>query len=201
MYKRQIKDYETPFFEKGSFSVKDPDGNVLVFGLSDNKDGITYSSTFKNSIYGPLQHLTFKSKNVERFEKFYEEKLGFFVSDRVIKDNGDFATSFLTSNQEHHTIACFKADIVEIDHHSYETGEWNRIKDWCDSLEKKGIQLKWGPGRHGPGNNLFIFIEDPDTNWIEISAELEIIHDRKVRVWKHEPRTLNLWGPHSIMRS
>ena len=197
----EIADFETPFFEKGSFSVKDPDGNVLVFGLSNNKEGIAYSSTYKDSIYGPLQHLTFKSKNVERFEKFYEEKLGFFVSDRVMKDNGDFATSFLTSNHEHHTIACFKADIAEIDHHSYETGEWNRIKDWCDSLEKKGIQLKWGPGRHGPGNNLFIFIEDPDTNWIEISAELEIIHDREVRVWKHEPKTLNLWGPHSIMRS
>ena len=56
-------------------------------------------------------------------------------------------------------------------------------------------------GRHGPGNNLFIFIEDPDGNWIEISAELEVIHDRQVKVWKHEPKTLNLWGPHSIMRS
>ena len=194
-------DYETPFFDKGSFSVKDPDGNTIVFGLSNNKEGIAYSSSFKDHMYAPLQHLTFKSKNVERFEKFYEEKLGFFISDRVLKDSGELATSFLTSNHEHHTIACFKADIEEIDHHSYETGEWQRIKDWCDRLEKKGIQLKWGPGRHGPGNNLFIFIEDPDTNWIEISAELETIHDRKVKVWKHEPKTLNLWGPHSIMRS
>ena len=43
-------------------------------------------------------------------------------------------------------LACFKADVEEIDHHSYETGEWHRIKDWCDRFEKKGIQLKWGPG-------------------------------------------------------
>ena len=118
-----------------------------------------------------------------------------------MKDNGELATSFLTSNHEHHTIACFKADVEEIDHHSYETGEWHRIKDWCDRFEKKGIQLKWGPGRHGPGNNLFIFIEDPETNWIEISAELEVLHNREVKIWKHEPKTLNLWGPHSIMRS
>jgi catechol 2,3-dioxygenase len=58
----------------------------------------------------------------------------------------------------------------------------------------------WGPGRHGPGNNLFIFIEDPDGNWIEVSAELEIIHDRSLHEWPHEERTLNLWGT-AIMRS
>lgn len=58
----------------------------------------------------------------------------------------------------------------------------------------------WGPGRHGPGNNLFAFIEDLDGNKIEISGELEIIHDRKIKKWPHEPRTLNLWGS-AIMRS
>ena len=198
----EITKYETPFFKEGSFSVIDPDENHLVFGIAQIKGFETLpSSNSSSTIYGPLQHLTFKSKDVERFESFYNEKLGFFVSDRVVKDNGDLATSFLTSNHEHHTIACFKSDTEEIDHHSYETGEWQRIKYWCDRFEKKNIQLKWGPGRHGPGNNLFIFIEDPDNNWIEISAELETIHDRDVKIWKHEPKTLNLWGPHSIMRS
>jgi catechol 2,3-dioxygenase len=60
--------------------------------------------------------------------------------------------------------------------------------------------LMWGPGRHGPGNNLFIFIEDPDGNWIEVSAELEVVHDRPAVDWPHERRTLNLWGP-AILRS
>ena len=125
--KVSISEYETPFFMKGSFGVKDPDNNLIIFGITENK-GIALSSTYSDYIYAPLQHLTFKSKDVERFEKFYSEKLGFFVSDRVLKDNGELATSFLTSNHEHHTIACFKADVKEIDHHSYETGEWHRIK-------------------------------------------------------------------------
>ena len=38
-------------------------------------------------------------------------------------------------------------------------------------------------GGTGPGNNLFIFIEDPDGSWIEVSAELEVIHDRPVKDW------------------
>jgi len=56
------------------------------------------------------------------------------------------------------------------------------------------IPLMWGPGRHGPGNNIFIFVEDPDKNWIEISAELEIMYDRPAKNWPHEEYTLNSWG-------
>ena len=58
----------------------------------------------------------------------------------------------------------------------------------------------WAPGRHGPGNNLFVFIEDLDKNWIEISAELESVIDRETNDWPQSPRTLNKWGK-AIMRS
>jgi catechol-2,3-dioxygenase len=87
-----------------------------------------------------------------------------------------------------------------VDHHSYEAGEWDTIRDWCDHFASHGVQVFWGPGRHGPGNNLFIFIEDPDGNWIEVSAELEVIHDRPVKNWPHAERTLNLWG-RGVLRS
>ena len=33
----------------------------------------------------------------------------------------------------------------------------------------------------------------------EISAEIEYVRDRPVKEWKHEPYTLNSWGP-AIMR-
>ena len=42
-------------------------------------------------------------------------------------------------------------------------------------------------------------VRDPDGNWIEISAELEVMHDRPVKEWRHEPQTLNSWG-RAIMR-
>ena len=87
-----------------------------------------------------------------------------------------------------------------MDHHSYEAGDWGYIRDWCDHFASHDIQLDWGPGRHGPGNNLFVFITDPDGNWIEVSAELEVIYDRGVVDWPQHPRTLNKWG-RAIMRS
>ena len=39
-------------------------------------------------------------------------------------------------------------------------------------------------------------INDPDGNWVEISAELEqLTLERQVRIWPHGEKTLNLWGP------
>jgi catechol-2,3-dioxygenase len=106
----------------------------------------------------------------------------------------------MRGNHKHHNLACFYQDRTGIDHHSYEAGEWDTIRDWCDHFARHDISLMWGPGRHGPENNLFIFIKDPDENWIEILAELEVIHDRPVKSWPHEERTLNKWG-RAILRA
>ena len=191
----KLKDYNSELYKPGSFSVEDPDKNVLCFGVLKDK-----STASLNGIHAPLQHLTFASEDVVSFQNFYENKLGFQVTDRVVKNNGELATCFATSNHEHHTIACFKSSKKGMDHHSYEAGDWNHIKSWCDHFASNNIKLMWGPGRHGPGNNLFVFIEDIDGNWIEISAELETVHGRPVKNWPQEERTLNLWG-NAIMRS
>ena len=191
----KLKDYNSELYKPGSFSVEDPDKNVICFGVLKDK-----STASLNGIHAPLQHLTFASEDVESFQNFYENKLGFQVTDRVVKNNGELATCFTTSNHEHHTIACFKSSKKGMDHHSYEAGDWNHIKGWCDHFSSNNIKLMWGPGRHGPGNNLFVFIEDIDGNWIEISAELETVHGRPVKNWPQEERTLNLWG-NAIMRS
>ena len=112
----------------------------------------------------------------------------------MVARDGAVNTIFLRSNHEHHTLACFRQARQGVDHHSYEAGDWSTIKEWCDHMGEQQVPIMWGPGRHGPGNNIFIFVEDPDGNWIEISAELEVMYDRPVKEWKHEPRTLNLWG-------
>lgn len=177
----------TPLMADGAFSVIDPDGNTIVFGLAGRDPE-------RGGIKGPIQHLTLATRDIAAIEAFYAGKLGFLVSDYVVNDAGKVMTCFFRSNHEHHSLGCFFQDRQGIDHHSYEAGEWGVIKDWCDHFATKDVQLMWGPGRHGPGNNLFIFIVDPDGNWIEVSAELEVMHDRAPKTWPHRERTLNLWG-------
>lgn len=187
---------KSPLFEAGAFAVTDPDDNLIVFGLAAEPAD---PSARTGRLRAPLQHLTLATRNVKTVEAFYAGKLGFGVSDRVLDDAGRVTTVFMRGNHEHHNIACFLQDRAGIDHHSYEAGEWDTIRDWCDRFAAHDVPLMWGPGRHGPGNNLFVFIEDPDKNWIEVSAEIEIVHDRPVKEWPHAERTLNLWG-RAIMR-
>ncbi len=190
----EILEFENNYLDN-SFSIQDFDGNVISFGVS--KYGkYNHSSSFK----GYLQHITFSTLDVKKFKKFYVNLLGFKLTDSIQNKSGDIVTCFVTSSHHHHTIACFKAKKIGLDHYSYEVGDWNFIKEWCDFFSKKNISIKWGPGRHGPGHNLFIFVEDSDQNWIELSAELEIIHKRKPKKWPHDEKTLNLWG-NAIMRS
>jgi catechol-2,3-dioxygenase len=186
-------DAASPLLDR-AFSVRDPDGNGVVFGLARE------TPNEGRGLRGPLQHVTLATFDVGAIEDFYAGKLGFLVSDRVVNDKGGVATSFMRSNHEHHTLACFLSSRKGLDHHSYEAAEWDTIRDWADHFAARHIRLMWGPGRHGPGNNLFIFIEDPDGNWIEVSAELEVIRDRPVKHWPHGERTLNLWG-NAILRS
>jgi hypothetical protein len=73
--------------------------------------------------------------------------------------------------------------------------DWNSIRDWADHFSGRRIQIQWGPGRHVPGNDLFIFVHDPDGNWLEFSADLEVIAPgRPSGVWPQEERSLKLWG-------
>lgn len=190
----QILENPSPYFGSDAFAVRDPDGHLICFGLASAPE------PNRKGIRGPTQHLTFASHDVEAFQDFYHGKLGFGLSDRVLHPDGTLATCFTRGNHEHHNIACFKSDRVGVDHHSYEAGEWDTIRDWCDHFAEHDVQLMWGPGRHGPGNNLFIFITDPDGNWIEVSAELEVVHDRPTKDWPQAERTLNKWG-RAILRS
>ena len=92
-------DAPSPLLDK-AFSVRDPDGNGVVFGLArEIGEG--------RGLRAPLQHATLATSDVGAIERFYADKLGFLVSDRVINDKGGVATSFMRSNHEHHTLACF----------------------------------------------------------------------------------------------
>lgn len=177
-----------------AFGIQDPDGNRVFFGVSKRTE------TKGVGLYGALQHVAYGTQRLGEMVDFYRDVLGFAEVDRVRNEQGELKVCFLRSNHEHHTVAIFQSDRVGLDHHAYEVGDWNGIRDWADFFSREGAPITWGPGRHGPGNNLFIFIEDADGNNIEVSAELEVVRDRPVIDWPFRPSTLNIWGP-ARMRS
>jgi catechol-2,3-dioxygenase len=91
--------------------------------------------------------------------------------------------------------------VPRFDHQSFETPSWTDLRDWADHMARLKMPMAWGVGRHGPGNDVFFMVADPDGNLAEISSEIETCAvDRPVGLWPHEERTLNVWG-RAIMRS
>jgi len=189
----------SPLFSPDAFSFADPGGNRLVFGLAAQQPAHSASVP---ALAGRLQHLVLASNDVESLVRFCSDVVGLAISDKMLDDTA-LAACWMRADEdrEHHSFAVFRTPKKGIDHHSYEVGDWMLIRDWADYLASKGIKLFWGPGRHGPGNNLFIFVLDPDGNRVELSAELEMVDpERPVGIWPKEPNTLNRWGD-ALMRS
>lgn len=176
--------------------LKDPDGNGLVFGIPK-----PIIEPLAEAAPCRLQHVVFASDETPAMVWFYCDILGFAPSDYVRDAEGDLTSAFLRCSTEHHSLAVFRAPRKRLDHVCYDVEDWARIRDWADRFAALHVALQWGPGRHGPGNNLFFFVNDPDGNWLEFSAELEHVEGaRDIKHWAHEERTLNSWGG-AIMRS
>jgi catechol 2,3-dioxygenase len=184
---------DLPGFLPGAVRFSDPDGNRFVFGRAAGGGSLPPTSSGQRA--ARMQHVVFASTNIQRELEFFVETMGFQLTDRVVDENGGLRTGFVRCSQEHHSLAVFAAPENRLDHHCYEAGDWGLIRDWADHFASLLVPLKWGPGRHGPGHNLFLFVHDPDGNWVEISAELEhVAPDRPVGEWPHSERTLNCWG-------
>lgn len=209
----------SPVFSSAAFAVRDPDNNLLVFGIrpQDEDDQATDMtpaqppSSLRNAgdddtrpiacLPGRMQHVVVATRDLPAMMEFYSQTLKFGIADTVRDDDGEPSACFFYSDSEHHSFAAFRAPQSRLDHHAYETGSWDLIRDWADHFARFNRTVMWGPGRHGVGNNLFAMFEDPDGNWIEVSAELEkITPNRPVGEWRHGERALNLWG-RAILRS
>lgn len=173
--------------------IADPEGRIIHLRGRMDRAGERVGDIGRRPLR--LQHITFATPSVAALSAFYADVLGLRVSDRM----GERFT-WLRCGLEHHTVAMVQVDDAApgLDHFSFDLGGWADFRDWCDRLTVAGVPVGWGPGRHGPGNNLFIMFDDLDANHVELSAEMELYHDDTAlytpRVWAEATKTTNLWG-------
>ena len=190
---------DIPQLPEGSVGFTDPEGNMTVFCLPPHVDAPHERDAL--SMPAALQHFAMRTQSIELMVKFYSEQLGYVVSDRVLDEKGNLKACFLRTDKMHHAMALFSASVRGFDHQSYETPDWSHMKNWADHMGQHRNTIVWGIGRHGPGDDVFFMVRDPDENLAEISSEIEVCKgDRPVGIWRHEERTLNLWGK-AIMRT
>jgi 2,3-dihydroxy-p-cumate/2,3-dihydroxybenzoate 3,4-dioxygenase len=139
-----------------------------------------------------LTHAVINSLDVEASERFAVEKLGFQVSDRT----GHMR--FLRCNRKHHCVAYAKSELSSLNHIAFEMRDVDAVMRGITRLREAGYESVWGPGRHGPGNNVFGYFVAPYGGVIEYTAEVsEVGDDYRVGApedWKWPPGRMDHWG-------
>lgn len=172
--------------------VCDPDGTPVHFHTEVDRPGEQVVDAARRPIR--FQHTTLGTTDTAPLVAFYTGVVGFALSDQL--DDGGFC--WMRSDHDHHTLAVLAVGTrAVLDHYSFDVARWDDFKVWCDRLTDLGVDVQWGPGRHGPGNNLFLFLNDPSGNRIELSAEMEKFRsgvEYAPRRWQPTADSVNLWG-------
>ena len=139
-----------------------------------------------------LTHAVLNSADQEASERFAVEKLGFIVSDRTAH------MRFLRCNRKHHCVAYAKSALPSLNHIAFEMKDVDAVMRGIARMREAGYEAVWGPGRHGPGNNVFGYFIAPWGGVIEYTAEVsEVGDDYRVGTpedWKWPPGRIDHWG-------
>jgi len=144
-----------------------------------------------------LDHINFTAENPSLFAEEMAATCGFILGERT----SGYELSWLRAGDgRHHTIAAAK-EASGVHHISWEFHSFEAFKGLGDNLGLEGRRLIWGPGRHGAGDNLFLYYKDAAGFLIECIAEMEVILDTEREARVCDPgeglsnwRVLNQWG-------
>jgi catechol-2,3-dioxygenase len=138
-----------------------------------------------------ITHVVLNTARQEDAVAFWVQALGFEVSDRSM-------LTFIRCNDDHHSIAFHPGTDATLHHIAYEMDSFDSVMRGAGRMRDAGRPIEWGPGRHGPGNNVFAYFVGPGDFVIEYTAEVAKV-DQNYRLrdpedWRYPPGHSDLWG-------
>jgi len=169
--------------------VEDPQGRSLRFVHGDALHEDTAQQPDRPV---RITHVVCNSADVALAQRFYEQALGFRLSDRTR------IMAFLRCGSDHHTIALADADDNTLNHIAFLMPDLDSVMRGGGRMRDAGFPIEWGVGRHGPGDNVFSYFVGPSGFVIEYTAEVEQVDDSYPtggpEDWKWPPGRVDQWG-------
>ena len=169
--------------------VRDPQGRVLrlIAGAQRHAD-----TAPRPDHPIKITHVVMNSENVAVAQRFFEDALGFRLSDRTR------IMAFMRCSSDHHSIALADAQENSLNHIAFEMPDLDSVMRGGGRMSDAGYPIEWGVGRHGPGNNVFAYFVGPFDFVIEYTAEVQQVDD-SYRTgypddWTWPPGRIDQWG-------
>lgn len=139
-----------------------------------------------------LTHVVLSSTDAEASAAFAEQILGFRVSDRTK------GMVFVRCNRSHHAIAFARSGYSSLNHIAFEMEDIDGVMRGIGRLRDAGSHPVWGPGRHGPGDNVFAYFIAPFGAVVEFSTATNEVEDDYAtgapEDWTWPENRIDQWG-------
>ena len=139
-----------------------------------------------------LTHIVFNSIDAEASGDLTERALGFRVSDRTR------GMVFVRCNDSHHSTAFARAGFASLNHIAFEMEDIDAVMRGIGRLRDHAMTPAWGPGRHGPGANVYAYFIAPFGPVIEFSTAVEKVTDNyktgAPEDWTWPQGRIDQWG-------
>ena len=139
-----------------------------------------------------VAHVVFNTRDREAASRVLVETFGFKLSDRTRVMN------FLRCDNVHHAVAYADSKQATLNHIAFEMQDADAVMRGMGRLKDMGCPTAWGPGRHGPGNNVFSYFVAPFGACIEYTAEVQRVDDSyptgSPESWRWPPGRTDHWG-------
>ena len=147
---------------------KDPTGNKIDLVLGPHHSGRRYFPSRDAGITG-FSHVGLCTTDAQRDERFWTQVLGARVSDRI----GD--APLLRIDEVHHKVALFPTTRSGVQHVNHQVESVDDIMRAWYLLQKKGVKIAFGPGRHPTSGARFLYFFGPDGMIFEYSTGVRLI--------------------------
>jgi catechol 2,3-dioxygenase len=141
-------------------------------------------------------HVGLTVPDFEAEVEFAQKVLGLLPSNKILSPDGLHIMSFLRAPGRYlyHQLVIFRSAEAGVQHYQMSMKSLDSFYEAYEALKQNGVDVEWGPLRHGPGHNVAIYFKDGAGYWIEYSVEEELILDDEHYV----PRTWTVSDPHVV---
>lgn len=178
--------------ERGyGFAIADPDGTRLRFTVLPWERPLPIEDNDRPLL---MSHVVLNSVDAPHLVDFYTRVLGLTVSDAYERE----LLTFLRCDQpQHHCLGISPGPVSGLNHFAMDCGDIDALMRGVGRMKQRGQDPVWGPGRHGPGGNIFCYYADPDGFVPEFTCDVMQIEDParwQAREWARTPANGNVWG-------
>ncbi len=168
----------------------DPEGRLVELSV-ERYAVVRQDPGGRAAIPRKIAHVVLNTVDIDAACAFYTQVLGMRISDW-----SEHQMAFLRCNHDHHVIAFNQAAWTSLNHVAYEMTSIDHFMRGIGNLRQAGVTPKWGPGRHGPGDNTFSYFTDPAGLVCEYTSQVAQIDEDSwlCRVWPRTPELSDQWG-------